>query len=147
MTKNKIQKKFIYEGFGFPVILLNVPMVQVRGDWTPKVDYNVLEQRVLLALAQKPSRLTGDEIRFVRHSFEMTLTAFGDRFDVSHPAIIKWERSGDEAPAIKWPIEKDLRLFILDQLQVKPKAFKETYESLRQEAHNKPKPIEMDIAA
>ncbi len=82
-----VRKRFVYEGFGFPVILRNVPMVKVHGQWTPKIDYNELAVYVLFALARKPWRLTGDEMRFIRLHFEMTLTQFGDRFSVSHPAV------------------------------------------------------------
>jgi hypothetical protein len=76
----------------------------------------------------------------------MTLEAFGARFDVSHPAVLKWERAGDKPPALKWPIEKDMRLFLLDRLRARPKAFKELYETLREEAAAPSKPLEMDVA-
>lgn len=146
MAEKKIQKRFVDNGFGFPVVLLNVPMVRVRGIWTPRIDYNKLTRNVALALAKKPTRLTGSEIRFIRQHFEMTLQAFGARFDVSHPAVLKWERAGNKPPALKWPIEKDVRLFILDRLRARPKAFKDLYETLREEAAAPSKPLEMDIA-
>ncbi len=146
MADTKIRKRFVYEGFGFPVVLRNVPMVKVRGAWTPKVNYNKLAEDVLLALAHKPARLTGSEVRFVRHHFEMTLTQFGDRFSVSHPAVLKWEEAGDEATAMKWPVEKDIRLFILDALDAKDKDLAALYRHLRKEAKTVGKPIEMDVA-
>lgn len=55
----KIQKEFIDSGFGFDVRLSNVPMVKVRGEWTPKINYNDLARAVLLELSHKKSRLTG----------------------------------------------------------------------------------------
>ena len=146
MAEEKIQKRLVDEGFGFPVVLRNVPMVKVRGIWTPRINYNKLARDVVLALAKKPTRLTGHEIRFIRQHFEMTLEAFGARFDVSHPAVLKWERAGDKPPALKWPVEKDIRLCILDQLRARPKAFKELYETLREEAEAPSKPLEMDVA-
>lgn len=100
----------------------------------------------MLALAQKPARLTGREIHFIRHYFEMTLAIFGKRFDVSHPAVLKWEGAGELVPALKWPVEKDIRLFILDQLQVRATEFKGAYERLREEAKAGAKPIELDVA-
>ena len=147
MPQKKIEERFVYDGFGFPVVLLNVPMIEVRGVWTPKVDYNKLARAMVLALADKPARLTGSEIRFVRHYFEMTLESFGQRFDVSHPAVRKWEAAEHGVPAMKWPVEKDIRLFILDQLDVRPKEFKGAYERLRQGAKVSRKPIEMDVAS
>jgi hypothetical protein len=146
MSDTKIDKRFVYDGFGFDVVFRNVPMVKVRGAWTPKLDYNKLSRELALALARKPARLTGAEIRFIRHYFEMTLESFGKRFDVSHPAVMKWEGAGGRVPALKWPVEKDMRLFVLDQLHVRASEFKIVYESLREEAKPSGKPIEMDVA-
>ncbi|MBI2930985.1 MAG: hypothetical protein HYY16_04990 [Planctomycetes bacterium] len=64
-------------------------MVRVRGEWTPNVDYNELSWRLLKALAEKPSRLTGDEVRCIRHSLSMTLEQFAQPFGVTHPAVLK----------------------------------------------------------
>jgi hypothetical protein len=147
MATKKTVKRYVDEGFGFPVILRNVPMVKVRGAWTPMINYNTLAREVLLALAHKPARLTGNEIRFIRQYFEMTLEAFGSRFDVSHPAVLKWERASDKPPALKWPLEKDIRLFTLDRLQARPTVFKELYESLREQASGAPRPLELDVAS
>ena len=127
----KIQKHFIDYGCGFPVILKNVPMIQVRGVWTPDINYAELHKAVLHALANKPVRLTGNEIKFIRHYFEWTLTQFGEYFDVSHPAVLKWEAAGDDVPPIKWSIERDIRLFILDRLKETPKQIGELYQGLR----------------
>jgi DNA-binding transcriptional regulator YiaG len=147
MATRKTERRFVYEGFGFPVVLRNVPMIKVRGAWTPLINYSALARAVLVALAHKPARLTGHEIRFIRQHFEMTLEAFGARLDVSHPAVLKWERAGDKPPAMKWPVEKDLRLFILDALQVRPADFKELYETLREPANAVPRPLELDAAS
>ena len=40
--ETKVQKRFVDTGFGFPIRLINVPMVKVRGVWTPKINYNEL---------------------------------------------------------------------------------------------------------
>jgi hypothetical protein len=36
--QTKKQKRFVYQGLGFPVLLLNVEMGKVRGVWTPLLD-------------------------------------------------------------------------------------------------------------
>lgn len=146
MRNTKVAKRFVDDGFGFPVVLRNVPMVKVRGVWTPKIDYNKLARSVLLALVESPVRLTGNEIRFIRLHFEMTLESFGERFDVSHPAVIKWEAAGDNLPGLKWPIEKDIRLFVLDRLGVRPAIFKSVYVRLQRVATEDCKPLEMNVA-
>jgi DNA-binding transcriptional regulator YiaG len=111
--KRKIQKSFIYEGFGFPVNIVDVPMVKVQGEWTPDIDYNQLEAAVLVAVAHKPIRLTGNEVHFIRLSFGMTVEQFASRCDVKHPTVLAWEKAGHGTTSMKWPTEKDIRLEVL----------------------------------
>ena len=70
-------------------------------------------------LAHRPTRLTGNEIKFVWTFFEMTARAFAERFSVKHPAVLKWEGKGDVSTQMTWSIKKDIQLFILDELQDK----------------------------
>jgi hypothetical protein len=130
--KKSTQPRFLYDGFGFPVILVNVPMIKVRDVWTPDIDYNVLAKRILEEMATHPSRLNGNEVRFVRHYFRMTLNEFAKRFGVTHPAVLKWEKAGIKPANMMWSTEKDLRLFVLDSLGTQPKEFNELYRKLVQ---------------
>jgi len=145
--EKKIQKQFVYDGFGFPVVLKNVPMTKARGRWTPNINYNDLTMDVLKALATHGSRLTGAEVRFVRQASEMTLQEFAQRFDVSHPAVMKWERAGASPTSMAWTTEKDVRLFIIDSFGGKPKALVETYHRLEQPASERRRRVSMDLAA
>jgi len=71
--ERKICEQFLYQGLGFPIHLLNVPMIKTRGKWTPDIDYNKLQKAILNALVKKQSSLTGNEIRFIRKYFRKTL--------------------------------------------------------------------------
>jgi len=144
--ETKIQKEFIDTGFGFPVKLMNVPMVKVRGQWTPKINYNGFADAVLFALAEQHSRLTGDEIKFIRNRFEMTLQDFGKRFDVSHAAVLKWEKMGDKPTPMNWPTEKDIRMFILARLRANPRDLAKLYAALAVLPEGKAKAIHLDAA-
>jgi DNA-binding transcriptional regulator YiaG len=110
--KTKIQKEYVDRGFGFPLYFQNVPMVYVRGIWTPKVNYKKLSEMVLQMLVEKPSRLTGNELKFIRNKLQMTLKAFAERFYVTHPAVMKWEKSADHSTNMNWVTEKDIRLHV-----------------------------------
>ncbi|MBI4566686.1 MAG: hypothetical protein HY716_18570 [Planctomycetes bacterium] len=143
----KRQEMLVYEGFGFPVVLVHVPMVRVRGAWTPDVDYNKLTNRLLKALARKPARLTGNEVRFIRHSVSMTLEQFARRFGVTHPAVIKWERAGNRPTVMAWAVEKDIRLEILrSRSDLEPKEFMSAYADLRDEAAARPERIRLEVS-
>lgn len=113
--ERKIVKVFNDQGFGFKVQIINAPMVKIRGDWILDLDQNKLQKTLVQALAHKPVRLTGNEIRFIRHYFEMNTTVFGKRFNVSHAAVLKWEKYGNRCTGMNWLTEKDIRLFIISK--------------------------------
>jgi len=140
------QREFVYRGFGFPVILLNVPMVRVRGEWTPDVNYAALQRRLLAMLVEKPARLTGDEVRFIRLAHDMTVAAFAQRFAVTHPAVLKWQAAGVSPTEMVWSTEKDVRLFILTQLHAAPRKFARAYQQLQTAPAKKPTRLRIDVA-
>lgn len=148
--ERKIQKKYVDRGLGFPVVLLNAPMVKVRGEWALHVNYNDYQRAVLLLLAHKPTRLTGNEVQFVRTYFELTVRTFAKVFAVKHPAVLKWQGKGDASTQMGWSTEKDIRLFILDKLNEKASELRELYRSLREAAAASSDPIVIngnDVAA
>ena len=64
MKKTKTDT-FIFEGLGFPVRLVNVPMKRVFGEWAIDINFNTLQLAVLNMLARKPTPLTGGELQFI----------------------------------------------------------------------------------
>lgn len=102
-------KRYVDEMLGFPVEFDEVFTVEMLGESVPLIDYEALENKVLGMLPDKPGRLTGSEIKFVRKHFDMTLTKFGERFGVRHSAVKKWE---DESATMNWGAEVLLRLMI-----------------------------------
>ena len=89
MKKTKTETRFEYVGLGFPVILQNVPMIEVRGLWTPNIDHNLLQKVVLYALANLPSALTGNHIRFILSWLGLTQPTYScmSCFQSQQPAI------------------------------------------------------------
>lgn len=125
--ESKKVKRFIYEGLGFPVILLNLVLVKKRGVWTPSIDYNKFQKQVLLALSHKPAALTGNEVHFIRTYFEMTLDNFGKAFGVTHAGVLNWEKMGDKSAKISPTTEWCMRLLILEKLNMNNQIFRDTF--------------------
>ena len=144
MRKTKIEKEFIDIGFGFPVRIHNAKMVEIRNEWMLEINYVKLANTVLKALANKKSKLTGNELRFIRLKFEMTLEEFAKRFYVSHPTVIKWESKKDMPTNINWSTEKDIRLFIYTKL-LNQDNFLEFYNKLETKAKKDTKQSFIDI--
>ena len=71
--KQKIEKKYVYYGLGFPVVLENVTMMQFRGVWLPDIDLNVLQQMVFYLLFSNPSLITEAHFRFMKNYLELQL--------------------------------------------------------------------------
>lgn len=126
MEKKRV-KRFIYEGLGFPVVLVNVSLVKKRGIWTPAVDYNKLQKEALLALTHKTTPLTGHELHFIRTYFELTLDKFGKQFGVSHVAVLAWEKKGNKPAKINPSTELFIRLMVLEKLNMNNQIFREAF--------------------
>jgi DNA-binding transcriptional regulator YiaG len=126
MSERK-KRTLIYKGLGFPIKLIDVPTKKMFGDWVLDIDMTELQLIVLKALANKPIRLTKDELKFIRHFLGMTSTQFGKVFWVTHSAVIQWENGKRNlSPAI----ELCIRLYALDHLKVKDKEFKSLYRKI-----------------
>jgi len=146
MSKTRtIQREFLLEAFGFPVMLLNVPMVKVEGEWTPDVNYNEIEEALFAALPSKPNRLTGNDLRFIRQHCAMTLKAFGAEFGKSHAAVKKWEDFADLPTTMDWCTEKDIRLFVQFRVNARARDFRALYRQLRQVADAAPSRVAFDF--
>ena len=128
--KHKIEKTYTFEGLGFPVILTNVPMIEIRGEFVLDIDFNKLQKAVLLHLCHKKTPLTGNEVKFIREYFSFTTIAFGHLFGYSHSAILKWENQGDAFARIAPTAEVYLRLYILNFLNQKAVDFKNLYDEI-----------------
>lgn len=125
--KKKTVKHFEYDGLGFPIILLNVKLISVRGVEVPDINYNTLQRDVLLALCSKPLPLSGNEIRFIRQYLDMTYSEFAKCFGITHPTVIHWEKSKNMFAKITPTTELCIRLYVLDALKANSKIFRNTF--------------------
>lgn len=146
MAKQKIEKEFIYKGLGFPIVLGNVPMIELRGAWTLDVDLNVLQKAALLALAHHPTDLTGNQVRYIRTWLNMSQVEFGKLFGITHPAVVKWEKAGDKAAKINLTTQRDLRLLLLDRLLTRDDDFRKAFRIVHiTKFSGKINPLEFDV--
>ncbi len=146
MTKRetKIQDRYVDRGFGFPIVLKGVTMAKVNNRWTPLVNYNVLSTAVLAQLASLDGRLTGNQVRFIRLTQKMTLQQFAGRLGLTHPAVLKWERTGDNPTGMNWSTEKDIRLLAASALNGIAKDFLRLYHKLEKAVPANAARVELD---
>jgi DNA-binding transcriptional regulator YiaG len=120
--KTKTLKYFTYDGLGFPIKLQNVLMLLVDGEWTPKIDVRKVAENAIRELPYQKERLSGNQIKFIRTYFEMSLREFASQVvNESHNAVAKWEKFGTESTNMDENIESMLRLYIIDKVSTKSK--------------------------
>ncbi len=102
---------------GFPVLLRNVPMAEVRGDKAPRINSRDFQHAVLWLLAHRPAPLTGRQVRFVRQWMQRTLADFAELVGMkSHQSVMKWEAKEHEPTGMHKSTEILLRCRILEEL-------------------------------
>jgi DNA-binding transcriptional regulator YiaG len=122
--KQSKRETFIYEGLGFPVHMVNVPMKKVMSEWVMNINFAELQRFAMLMLAKKPTSLTGKEVRAIRHYLNMSTHKFAEELGVSHVSILHWE---NEDRKMKPSAEITMRLYVLNRLKVTDKEFRKTY--------------------
>lgn len=114
----KIEKKFIYTGLGFPVEIHNVEMIKINGTFHPKIDARKIADSVIESLVTQKTRFTGNQVKFIRTYFSMSLREFAKVVNESHTAIMKWEKFADKPTNMDVNIESMLRLYMCDRVIV-----------------------------
>lgn len=153
--RSKIAKSYLYEGLGFPIELENVEMLNINGEWIPKIDVQNIADEAIKLLAIQESRFTGNQVKFIRTYFSMPLREFGEQvIHTSHNAISKWEKSGNELTNMSTNTEQVLRLFILEKTQANSKkeqaGFYRNFQRSKafyKSKSIKPEPFHIDLCA
>jgi len=123
MTK-KILKTYTYEGLGFPVELHEVEMIMINGEYAPKIDVRTVAEEAIKSLVLQKTKLTGNQVKFIRTYFSASLREFGKIVNESHMAVKKWEDFKNRPTNMDPNIETRIRLYIYDKICVKSKSDK-----------------------
>lgn len=126
----KIQPEYVHDEYGFPIRIVNAPMMRVRDVWVHAINQRELQKIVAEALPWIPSRFTGHMVHFCRHALGMTLTELGERLGVSHSGVIKWEKARGAVTTMSWALEKDLRIEMLMHFGASPEQIVSLYRHL-----------------
>ena len=146
---------FLYEGLGFPIELEGVEMILFNNEWLPKIDVHKVADEAIKRLAIQGSRLTGNQVKFIRTYFSMSLREFSEVVvHESHTAVSKWENKADDVTHMNENTEQVLRLYIIEQTQAQTKTQQSNFYQSFQESKiffkskdKKAKPIHINMHA
>jgi DNA-binding transcriptional regulator YiaG len=103
----------LYMELGFPVLLVNPRMVEVRGERVPDVNLHVLQETVFALLVVKPGRLTGAEMRFIRKHLRMRQVDLASTLNMAnHSVVSQWESREDDPAGMDYNTEVLLRIWM-----------------------------------
>ena len=132
------RKKMVYEGFGFPIVLVGFNTKKVRGEAIPDINFKELQGKVFEALTIKPGRLTGSELLFVRSYLELTQAQFARKAGLAnHSRVSQWEKKAGKATGMEYLTELSVRLLMASEIRegLVAKVYKELSEHrIRSEA-------------
>ena len=143
MSNTKTKKNYVYNGLGFPIVIEVATFKKVRNKWLLKLDIKKLSRIVFEVLPDKPTGLTGNEIRFARTHLGLSKRKFAEHLNVSHTAVNKWEQSEERKAHIDPLVEVALRSFLKLQSD-SDKDFPNFYRGLMDEAKNFTKEVESE---
>jgi DNA-binding transcriptional regulator YiaG len=140
----------LFKELGFPILLINSPMIRVRGELVPDVNFKDLQRAVFCLLVVKPSRLSGAEIRFVRKYLRLRQSDLAEVLNMAnHSVVSQWESREDEPAGMDYNTEVLLRIWmaaragqedrVIELLESRLKALKPRAE--------RPLEVQMSIAA
>lgn len=104
---------------GLPIVLINAAYEAVHGDETGVVvpDIPALEAAIAVARASVPTKLSGNEIRFLRKAIGMKAQDLAKFLDVTPETFSRWEN--DSGSPISTNPERVFRLRVVHALRDK----------------------------
>lgn len=113
-------KNYEWLGYGFPVIFDELPAIKVRGELIPDTDFSEFEKPLVeFICASQEIPLSGNQVKFIRMYFDMSLREFAKFLNVKHQSIMRWESKKKSAARIDVNTEIVMRLMILKRLNSK----------------------------
>jgi len=106
-------ESILFLELGFPVLLVNPRMVEVRGERVPDVNLRQVQEAAYRQLVCKPGRMTGSEVRFIRKYLRLRQSDFAAVLNMAnHSVVSQWESRGDEAAGMDYNTEVVLRVWM-----------------------------------
>ncbi len=115
-------KNYLWNGFGFPVIFVELPAIKLRGELIPDVDFNKIAPDIIKFICtEQIFPLSGNQVKFFRHVLGFSLRDFAKLVGVTHQSLMRWESKKNHPAKIEAHIEIVLRILMLRKFDGKSK--------------------------
>ncbi len=124
-------KNYKFEGFGFPVVFDELPAVKVLGELVPDVDFDQYAKPLIEHIcAHQDVPLSGNQVKFIRNYFGMSLREFAKMLNVTHQSVMRWESRLRSSASIDVNTELVMRIIIIKRLQSKDSILRSVLERI-----------------
>ena len=107
----------LFTQLGFPILLIDPPILTVRGETLPDVNMKDLQSAVFRMLILKPARLTGSEVRFIRAFQRLRQAELAAILNMAnHSVVSQWESRLDEPTGMDYNTEVVLRIWMANRI-------------------------------
>ncbi|HNU68035.1 MAG TPA: hypothetical protein PLB35_09365 [Myxococcota bacterium] len=107
----------IFMDLGFPVTLVDPPMIEVWGQMVPDIDMGWIQDSAVRLLLVKAARLTGSQVGFIRSYFRLRQVDLARVLNMAnHSVVSQWESRHDEPSGMDYNTEVLLRLWMATRL-------------------------------
>ena len=113
---SKILKTYTFTGFGFNVLLKNVPVKDAHGETYPDINMNELKLMTAKALLKRPVRMVGFQIKFLRTFMRLSFDAVSEKIGVPASTLRLWETKGAEVTGLSLEQEKAFRIYVVNTI-------------------------------
>lgn len=141
----------LFMELGFPVLLVNARMVEVRGERVPDVNLRHLQEAAFRLLVAKPGRLSGSEVRFIRKYLRMRQADLAKVLNMAnHSVVSQWESRGDDPAGMDYNTEVVLRIWMAARVGLADRLLdllERELKDLSSDGASEPLRITMDEAA
>jgi DNA-binding transcriptional regulator YiaG len=143
----KLQKQYIFTGFGFDVILHNVEIKESHGETYPDINLNEVKILTAKELVKSREKLTGKKIKFLRTFLKLSYINLSEIVDVPASTLRSWEEKGNEVTGLTDAEERQLRVTVIDSiLDLEKKYFaKQIVMTEKFELPKKVKPVDLGL--
>ena len=136
----------LFMELGFPILLVNPRMVEVRGQQVPDVNLQELQEVVFQQLVVSPVRLTGAEVRFIRKYLRLRQADLAQVLNMAnHSVVSQWESRGEDFTGMEYNTEVLLRVWMAAKVGLADRPLELLEDRLKGLSPSRAEPLEIKL--
>ena len=146
---SKLEQYDVKGATAIAFIILNPKFRSVAGERVLDLDFDKVAAEVFPLVISKKGRLTGGEIKFIRHYLSMNQSAFAEAMGLSdHSTVSRWEKAANKITRMDLHTESIIRMkaWALAGQRLTKTLFAASFDDLKENLSDPGEVIKLDVA-